>query len=401
MNLKKALYAKDLSYYFIFGLLLTWLMAIQFKSAPYQVATVIILIIGIISLSKRHLFISENKSLSFALLLPIIIGISTLYNLNTLTPEELIGIAKFSLRGGILIIALYTLCSKFSITSADLIKAFTAILFISLLVQLTLWLYDGMPSGRINGFIANRNQLAPFAVTLSLLSMGGLLSMQFSSSKLGKTFLFSALTVSLLVTYYTYSRIAYLSLLIGLAYLLITRFKIKGLFLLVIISIFVASFAMKYDSTFASKINRSLNISTSDARTTRIWPHVFNKATEKSLIFGNGYGKAAEEKLKPSPYYRAVGQFPYHSVPLELLYISGLTGLIAFYSLMIAGIKKLHSHVKHAEASAFTGVLTGGLAEHSLYQSKPYISLIVVFLVVTLLSIKEDSLKAPHANHLV
>ena len=158
---------------------------------------------------------------------------------------------------------------------------------------------------------------------------------------------------------------------------------------------------MKYDSTFASKINRSLNISTSDARTTRIWPHVFNKATEKSLIFGNGYGKAAEEKLKPSPYYRAVGQFPYHSVPLELLYISGLTGLIAFYSLMIAGIKKLHSHVKHAEASAFTGVLTGGLAEHSLYQSKPYISLIVVFLVVTLLSIKEDSLKAPHANHSV
>ena len=403
MNLKKALYEyeKDLSYYFIFGLLLTWLMAIQFKSAPYQVATVIILLMGILSLSKHHLFLSEKKILSFGLLLPIIIGITTLYNWNTLTQEELISIAKFLLRGGLLIIALYALCSQFSITSADLIKAFTAILFISLLVQLTLWLYDGMPTGRINGLIGNRNQLALFAVTLSLLSMGGLLSMQFTSSKLGKTLLFSALTVSLLVTYYTYSRIAYLSLLIGLAYLLIVRFKIKGLFLLVLISIFFGSFALKNDSTFRSKFNRSLNISTSDARTTKIWPHTFNKATEKSLIFGNGYGKAAEEKLKPSPFYRTVGQFPYHSVPLELLYISGLTGLIAFYSLMMAGIKKLHSHVKHAEASAFIGVLTGGLAEHSLYQSKPYISLIVVFLVVTLLSIKEDSLKAPHANHSV
>ena len=389
------------STYLIYGLLTLWFFAIQFKSSSYQITSALILLAGIFFISKNSKPLYENKTLLLAFLLPIALFASTLYEWNSLPPEELISIAKFMLRGGLLIIAIYILCLHANISSKVFINVFIVVLFFSVLVQLTIWLYDGMPTGRINGFIKNRNQLAPFSVTLSLLCYGGILSMRFTTSKLWRIFLFFALILSLAVTYYTYSRIAYLSLLIGLAYLSFARFKIKGLFLLVIISILWGLFATKYDSTFLSKFNRSLNISTSDARTTKIWPHTFNKATEKSLIFGNGYGKAAEEKLKPSPFYRTVGQFPYHSVPLELLYISGLTGLIAFYSLMMAGIKKLHSHFKHAEASAFIGVLTGGLAEHSLYQSKPYISLIVVFLAVTLLSIKEDSLKAPHANHLV
>ena len=390
---------RAVSHYFIFGLLVSWLIAIQFKSSTYQITTFLILIGSILTLSRNLPLLFKNKTLILAVLLPIVLFASTLDNVNTISPQELITIAKFILRGGLLIIGIYLLCLHANISSKFFIDAFIVVLFLCLLLQLAIWLNNGMPSGRINGFINNGNQLAPFAVTLSLLSLGGILSRQFTGIKLWKIFLSFSFVLSLVVTYYTYSRIAYLSLFIGLAYLSITHFKIKYSLLLLLVSLFSAFLAYEYDSNFRDKFDRSLNITTSDGRTTQIWPHVFNKATEKSLIFGNGFGKTAEKKLKTSRFYREVGQFPYHSVPLELIYISGITGLIAFYWLMIASIKKLKSYLKHAEASAFVGVLISGLAEHSIFNSKPYISLIVIFVVVTLLSITENKLKVLHANH--
>lgn len=364
------------------SLLFVWILSIPFKNAIYQISTGLLILFFIFYIFKNKDFIyikkllEQYKYLIYSFIFIIFsMCISNLFNI--VDNNAWTNVLMFIFRYGLVFFILIYFYGK-SFFDKKLLLLF---IMISLSIQLfagiyqSIFVYDltnSLVYNRIHGFTFHSNIYAFF------MGVGLLLSLfLFVNAKNYNRNLFLFLnSLYIYVVLFSYSRAVWISILFStLIYSIsyIKKLKIKELFLL--ITFVVIFFIILFNIDMINEKFASILKGDSSGRVEAIWIPALELIKERFFI---GYGLGIETVMKYNPTIYHLGGF--HNVIIEILFYTGILGLLAFSILFFQTIKEIYNQKNIYYFTILIFIIVDSQFDQSIFNGKTYLSTLTIFM---------------------
>jgi len=361
--------------YFFKFVLFVFVISIPFKNTVYQVSLVILILMFFLHvyLNKNYLKLKliylEFKNIIYIFLLLIgTLSISNLININ-LENDSLRALLSFIYKFGLLFFVLIYFYAINYFKEKELVTY----VLLSILLQLSIGVYQAIVyhdvlsdikniSNGITGQTFNRNQFG------LIMGIGAIISLLYFKEK----FIKILFPIFILGAIFSYSRavwVAFIFSIVLYGIFNIKNFKLKDI--IIIISIFLICLVLFFNiDSLSNRFEQLLNANSSGRG--EIWLHTIALIKEK-ILFGYGLDSWKLHQLKN---YSNI-----HNSILEILFVSGIAGLIVFLLIFITILREIFSGKNYLFLALISYFSIISLFDNSIFYSKIYLSFLIIFCI--------------------
>lgn len=395
-----------------------WILSIPLKNALYEISTPLLFIYFVIDISfgKNSHNLKEALHLSRMVLIPIgaiVVSMvfSTLINYENVGVDAWKNIAEFVLRYPII----YFVLVYFIIRNDVSINWIAGGVFLSLFVQLTAGIVEQLGNlGIVPEYI--RSSYSPRLIGLSrepnlfgfFMGIGALTGLSYighlysrdKQSTVTKYASIALCVLFLIFMFLSYSRSSWVAFILGVSVLVINNsgkhvLRLKALLIMTgVIAMLMVSI---YESDYTH--NRIVSIFSMQANSDRfdIWIPALKLIAQSPLV-GHGMGELTVMQYKDV----LNGFWSFHNATIEILFHTGIFGLLAWLWLVVTLVRSLHRSKAYYLLAVFMMFVVTTQFVHSVFYAKPVMSAFVVFLVFSTMATwkREKRLRTPVWGHL-